>query len=37
MTREGRSIVASGRLLKGAWQLYVTQILLVVIFIAEIA
>src|SRR6202049_4403353 len=35
--REGRSLAATGRLLKRAWQLYVTQILLVVIFIAEIS
>jgi hypothetical protein len=35
--REGSSIVATGRLLKRSWQLYVTQVLLVVIFIVEIA
>jgi hypothetical protein len=35
--RQGRSLAASGRLLKRAWQLYVTQVLLVVIFIAEIS
>ena len=35
--REGNSIVAAGRLLQRSWQLYVTQILLVVIFIVEIA
>ena len=35
--REGRSLAATGRLLKRAWQLYVTQVLLVVIFIAEIS
>ena len=35
--REGRSLAAAGRLLKRAWQLYVTQVLLVVIFIAEIS
>src|ERR1700680_3973691 len=35
--REGRSLDATGRLLKRAWQLYVTQILLVVVFIAEIS
>src|SRR5215510_14681553 len=39
---EGRSaaassIVAAGRLLKRSWQLYVTHVLLVVLFIAEIA
>src|SRR5712692_7653464 len=35
--REGRSLTATGRLLKRAWQLYVTHVLLVVIFIAEIS
>ena len=34
---QGRAIVATGRLLKRCWQLYVTHVLLVVIFIAEIA
>jgi hypothetical protein len=34
---EGRAIVATGRLLKRCWQLYVTHVLLVVVFIAEIA
>jgi hypothetical protein len=34
---EGRSIVATGRLLKRSWQLYVTHVLLVIVFIAEIA
>jgi hypothetical protein len=32
----GSAVVAAGRLLKRSWQLYVTQILLVVVFIAEI-
>src|SRR6202165_6075561 len=32
--REGGSLAPTGRLLKRAWQLYVTQVLLVVIFIA---
>jgi hypothetical protein len=34
---EASSIVAAGRLLKRSWQLYITQILLVVIFLVEIA
>src|SRR5262245_56340057 len=34
---EASSIVAAGRLLKRSWQLYVTQVLLVVIFLVEIA
>jgi hypothetical protein len=34
---EARAIVAAGRLLKRSWQLYVTHILLVVIFLVEIA
>jgi hypothetical protein len=34
---QGRGIVATGRLLKRCWQLYVTHVLLVVVFIAEIA
>ncbi len=34
---QGRAIVATGRLLKRGWQLYVTHVLLVVVFIAEIA
>jgi len=34
---QGRAIVATGRLLKRCWQLYVTHVLVVVIFIAEIA
>jgi hypothetical protein len=32
-----RSIVATGRILKRSWQLYVTHVLLVLIFVAEIA
>jgi hypothetical protein len=34
---QGRAIVATGRLLKRCLQLYVTHVLLVVVFIAEIA
>jgi hypothetical protein len=34
---QGRAIVATGRLLKRCWQLYVTHVMLVVVFIAEIA
>jgi len=34
---QGRAIVATGRLLKRCWQLYVTHVLLAVVFIAEIA
>jgi hypothetical protein len=34
---EARAIVAAGRLLKRSWQLYVAHILLVVIFLVEIA
>src|SRR5260370_23419822 len=34
---QGRAIVATGRLLKRGWQLYVTHVVLVVVFIAEIA